>query len=84
MNGIAYGTGAPERALCSTLPQCEKRFDSLRSRLESGEKELVRLDGENRYLLRSLSSLIKAMWAVALSTFGVLLSFLIWYIQHLG
>lgn len=65
------------------LAACEKRFDDLRGRLESGEKELVRLDGEARYLLRSLSSLIKAVWAVALSTFGVLLSFLVWYIQHL-
>ncbi len=37
-----------------------------------------------RAIRSSLSALIKAVWAVALSTFGVLLSFLTWYVQHLG
>lgn len=69
---------------CPPLAQCTQRFEGLRSRMESSEKELVRLDGESRHTLRSLSSLIKAIWAVALSTFGVLLSFVVWYIQHLG
>ena len=72
-----------EGAVCEVLPHCEKRFDGLRERLETGEKELVRLDGEARHLLRSLTALTKAVWAAALSIFGVLCSFVIWYIQHL-
>lgn len=62
---------------------CEARFDTLRARLDEDEKQLVRLDGETRHLVRSLSALTKAMWAAALSIFGVLLGFVIWYIQHL-
>lgn len=68
---------------CETALRCEPRFDGLRSRLETDEKELVRLDAEARSLLRSLSALTKAVWAVALSTFGVLLSFFVWYVQQL-
>ena len=60
------------------------QLEKLRARLEGDEKELVRLDGEARHLLRSLSALTKAVWAAALSTFGVLLSFLFWYVQQLG
>lgn len=62
---------------------CEARFDRLRARLDEDEKQLVRLDGETRHLVRSLSALTKAMWAAALSIFGVLLGFVVWYIQHL-
>ena len=72
-----------EGAVCEALPHCEKRFDGLRDRLENSEKELVRLDGEARHLLRSLAALTKAVWAAALSLFGVLCSFVIWYIQHI-
>ena len=72
-----------EGLVCEALPHCEKRFDGLRDRLETSEKELVRLDGEARHLLRSLSALTKAVWAAALSIFGVLGSFAVWYIQQL-
>jgi hypothetical protein len=63
---------------------CEARFDTLRARLHDDEKQLVRLEGETRHLVRSLSALTKALWAAALSIFGVLLGFAVWYIQHLA
>lgn len=69
------------------MPQaaiCEARFDTLRARLDADEKQLVRLEGETRHLVRSLSALTRAMWAAALSIFGVLLGFVVWYIQHLA
>ena len=66
------------------LALCEARFDNLRARLAEDEKQLVRLEGETRHLVRSLSALTKAMWAAALSIFGVLLGFVVWYIQHLA
>lgn len=65
------------------LALCEARFDTIRARLDEDEKQLVRLEGETRHLVRSLSALTKAMWAAALSIFGVLLGFVVWYIQHL-
>ena len=80
--------GQPSGPTADGLPacglRCEAQLEKLRTRLEGDEKELVRLDGEARHLLRSLSALTKAVWAAALSTFGVLLSFLFWYVQQLG
>ena len=65
-------------------PLCAARFDTIRARLDEDEKQLVRLEGDTRHLVRSLSALTKAMWAAALSIFGGLLGFVVWYIQHLA
>ncbi len=66
---------------CRTQDSCDTRLEAMRTRLETGEKELVRLDGEVRHLLRSLSAVTKALWAAATASFGVLLGFFIWYVE---
>ena len=67
-----------------TAKEHSEELAQLRARLDEDEKQLVRLEGETRHLVRSLSALTKAMWAAALSIFGVLLGFAVWYIQHLA
>ncbi len=81
-NGYDCTENAPDPMRQMAL--CEARFDRLRTRLDEDEKQLVRLDGETRHLVRSLTALTKAIWAVALSIFGVLLGFVVWYVQHLS
>ncbi len=83
MNQPGYACGDTAGQM-RQLALCEARFDTLRARLDEDEKQIVRLDGEIRYLVRSLAALTKAIWAVALSIFGVLLGFVVWYIQHLA
>ncbi len=67
---------------------CRDKFREIENRLDVGDKiftrhttEIAVLQTNVNNLIKSLSGLTKALWAVCAATFTALLGFFIWYIQ---
>ncbi len=76
--------------ICDMNNTCREKFHDIEIRLESGDKmftkhttEIAVLQTNVDNLIKSLSSLTRALWAVCAATFTTLLGFFIWYIQHI-
>ena len=74
--------------ICEMSTACKERFKEIENRLDLGDRiftkhttEIAVLHTNVDNLIKSLSGLTKALWAVCATTFSTLLGFFIWYIQ---
>ena len=69
---------------------CEPRFRTLEHASEDitrragkHEQDIAGFKSDIRHMFESLRALTRALWAVALSSVTILISFVVWYIQNL-
>ena len=75
---------------CTINKDCQRRFENIESRLKKGDDHFGRHDTEIAVmqtnlnnLVKSLSSLTKALWGICGTTLVTLFGFLMWYIKSL-
>ncbi len=76
--------------ICEINATCRDKFKEIENRLDVGDRiftkhttEIAVLHTNVDNLIKSLSGLTKALWAVCAATFATLLGFFIWYIQSI-
>ena len=77
--------------ICDKNDNCKERFREIESRLDEGDKLLIRhstdiavLHINIEILIKSMNNLTRALWGVCGATFATLFGFMIWYIQNIG
>ena len=70
---------------------CKERFREIEKRLDEGDKIFIRhttdiavLQTNIESLIKSMSSLTKALWGICGTTLSALLGFFIWYVQGIN
>jgi hypothetical protein len=68
---------------------CKERFEKIVARLEKGDDEfgnhaerITRTETNVDNLTRSLKGVTNALWGVAVSIMGMLVGFVLWFIQN--
>lgn len=78
-------------------PECRDEFERIHKRIDKRDKTLETIEGEVQtqavaiartsedviHMAKSISSLTKALWGVAVSLMATLFGFVLWYIQSL-
>ncbi|MBQ8525969.1 MAG: hypothetical protein IJ460_04555 [Clostridia bacterium] len=77
--------------ICEKNDNCKERFREIESRLDEGDKLLIKhstdiavLHTNIEMLIKSMNCLTKALWGICGTTITTLFGFLIWYVQNIG